>query len=121
MQLGVYAADVVKVVLGGADEQKEWERYLWQNRKKFTASFLVGHALRGLIRSPVLDWVAMAYNSPAVRKAATLTVGSMMAGSTLTSKQVRTTPMPTSPDGGAPATTSWTPRTPGDSPRSQMN
>lgn len=121
MQSGVYAADAVKAVLGGADEQKEWERYLWQNRKKFTASFLVGHALRGLIRSPVLDWVAMAYNSPAVRKAATLTVGSMMAGSTLTSKQVRTTPMPTSPDGGAPATTSWTPRTPGDSPRSQMN
>ena len=42
-----------------------------------------GHALRLALRTPMFDGIAMAYNSPAVRKLVTWAVGSALAGSTV--------------------------------------
>jgi flavin-dependent dehydrogenase len=69
MQSGVYAADAIAdVQLQGTDKTRAWQTYLARNRKKLTASFVVGHALRGIMRTPLLDWVALAYNNSAVRR-----------------------------------------------------
>src|SRR5262249_2999106 len=79
---GVFAADAVADVLTGrVDEPTAWARYQDRCRREFTASFFVGHALRAMVRTPMLDVIAMAYNSPTVRKAATWLVGSALAGS----------------------------------------
>lgn len=82
MQSGIFAADAVADVLEGkATEAKAWRRYLWQNRRKFTFGFAMGHVLRGALRTPVFDWLAIGYNNPTFRRAATWALGSALAGS----------------------------------------
>lgn len=83
MQSGIFAADAVTRILRGEDEKTVQKEYLWQLRKKFTSAFVVGHAIRGMLKTPLLDWVADAYNNEYVRKAATSIIGSAMAGSSL--------------------------------------
>jgi flavin-dependent dehydrogenase len=90
MQSGIYAADAVAAVLHGErGEAQAWRRYRWQCRRRFTVGFAVGHALRGALRTPLLDVVAATYNSPSVRKAAFLLLGAALAGSRLEEEQRR--------------------------------
>lgn len=85
MQSGVYAADAVAaVVRGEASERRAWSRYTWQCRQRFTFGFVMGHVLRGALKTPLFDAIALAYNSPAVKRVATWALGSALAGSTLT-------------------------------------
>jgi menaquinone-9 beta-reductase len=82
MQSGVFAAEAIAdVASGAASEQKAWSRYLWRNRQRFTFGFVMGHVLRGALRTPLFDALAIGYNSPSVRKVATWAVGSALAGS----------------------------------------
>jgi len=87
MQSGVYAAEAVSAALSGAPEAEAMRRYAWACRRRFTASFLVGHAVRGLVQTPLLDGIATLYNSPTVRSALSRVVASALAGSTLTEKK----------------------------------
>ncbi len=104
MQSGLYAADALADVLTGADEARAWSRYQWQCRRRFTAGFLVGHAVRGVLKTPLLDGVAMAYNSPFIRRVATWAIGSALAGSHLKESEgsakrpAPTVPVPSSDD-----------------------
>ncbi len=85
MQSGIFAADALAdVVTGRASEDKAWMRYTWQCRQRFTFGFVMGHVLRGALKTPLFDAIALAYNSPAVKKAATWALGSALAGSHLT-------------------------------------
>jgi flavin-dependent dehydrogenase len=82
MQSGCYAAEAVADVLQGVkSEDKSWRDYQWQCRKTFTAGFAMGHVIRGMLRTPLLEWVAAAYNNPTVKSIATWAVGSALAGS----------------------------------------
>ena len=82
MQSGVYAADAVAdVVAGCAGEKQAWSRYVWKNRQRFTFGFVMGHVLRGALKTPLFDAIAVGYNTPLVRKLATWAVGSALAGS----------------------------------------
>jgi geranylgeranyl reductase family protein len=85
MQSGVYAADALAdVVTGRATEARAWARYTWQCRQRFTFGFLMGHVLRGALKTPLFDAIALAYNSPSVKRVATWALGSALAGSHLT-------------------------------------
>jgi geranylgeranyl reductase family protein len=85
MQSGMFAADAVAdVVDGRASEAKAWARYTWQCRQRFTFGFVMGHVLRGALKTPLFDAIALAYNSPSVKKVATWALGSALAGSHLT-------------------------------------
>ena len=44
----------------------------------------MGHVLRGALKTPLFDAIALAYNSPTVRSVATWALGSALAGSSLT-------------------------------------
>jgi menaquinone-9 beta-reductase len=82
MESGVLAADAVHAVLHeGVREEKAWDRYVMQHRKRFTAAFLAGHTLRAVIDSPILDGVADLYNHPMIRKLVVKVLGSALAGS----------------------------------------
>ncbi|MBS1151924.1 MAG: putative electron transfer oxidoreductase [Myxococcaceae bacterium] len=84
MQSGVFAADsVAQVLKGEKSEAKAWNGYVWEHRKRFTAGFLGGLALRAVVASPILDNVAGAYNHPTVRKAVVKLLGSALAGSSI--------------------------------------
>lgn len=83
MQSGIYAADAVADVVAGASEKRVWRRYTWQCRQRFTAGFLMGHVVRGALKTPLFDTLALAYNSPSVRKVATWALSSALAGSQL--------------------------------------
>jgi geranylgeranyl reductase family protein len=84
MQSGIFAASAVaQVIKGEATEEKAWNGYLWEHRKRFTSGFLGGLALRAVVASPVLDGVAGAYNNPRVRKAVVKLLGSALAGSSV--------------------------------------
>jgi flavin-dependent dehydrogenase len=84
MQSGVYAAEALsRVLVKGERESKVWSWYVNQHRKKFTSSFIAGHALRAVIDSAFLDHVADAYNNPWVRKAVVKLLGSALAGSSV--------------------------------------
>jgi menaquinone-9 beta-reductase len=88
MQSGCFAAEAVAdVVSGAASEARAWSRYEWRCRKRFTFGFVMGHALRGALKTPLFDAIAVAYNSPSVRKVATWALGSALAGSTLTEER----------------------------------
>jgi geranylgeranyl reductase family protein len=100
MQSGVYAADAVAEILAGADERRAISRYTWRCRERFTFGFALGHLLRAALRTPLFDGIAMAYNSPVVRKLATWAVGSALAGSSVSPEEPRRTvarPIPTAP------------------------
>ena len=85
MQSGIFAADAVARVLRGEQtEARAWNGYLWEHRKRFTAGFLGGLALRAVVDSPVLDRIAGAYNNPRVRRAVVKLLGSALAGSSVT-------------------------------------
>jgi geranylgeranyl reductase family protein len=84
MQSGIFAADAVAAVMKGErSEAKAWKDYVWEHKKRFTAGFVGGLALRAVIASPVLDQVAGAYNHPTVRKAVVKLLGSALAGSSI--------------------------------------
>jgi menaquinone-9 beta-reductase len=89
MQSGVYAAEAVASMLSGTPESEAMKRYAWTLRRRFTASFLVGHAVRGLVQTPLLDGIATLYNSPSVRSGVSRLFASALAGSTLTEKKGR--------------------------------
>lgn len=86
MQSGVYAAEAVAAILGGAPEAEAMRRYAWTCRRRFTTSFLVGHAVRGLVQTPLLDGIATLYNSPTVRSTLSRVFASALAGSKLTER-----------------------------------
>ena len=84
MQCGIFAAQAVSDVLGGrVTEASAWRSYEWSHRRRFTAGFLAGHALRAVIRSPLLDGIAALYNEPAVRRGVVRVLGSALAGSSI--------------------------------------
>lgn len=84
MESGVFAAEAVAAVLKkGTSESSAWRGYVNQHRKRFTGSFLAGHALRAVIDSSFLDGVADLYNNPTVRKLVTKVLGSALAGSSV--------------------------------------
>ncbi|MFO0595910.1 MAG: NAD(P)/FAD-dependent oxidoreductase [Myxococcaceae bacterium] len=84
MESGIMAAEAVTEVLRqGTREEKAWGRYLNRHRMRFTGAFVAGHALRGVIDSPMLDTVADVYNNPFIRKIVTKVLGSALAGSSV--------------------------------------
>jgi geranylgeranyl reductase family protein len=84
MQCGIFAAEAVSGVLAGRiDEEQAWRAYVWRHRRRFTAGFLAGHALRAVVRSPVLDGLAALYNQPAIRRNVVRVLGSALAGSSV--------------------------------------
>ena len=84
MQSGIYAAEAVSAVLAGrTNEAAAWRAYVWRHRKRFTAGFFAGHALRAVVRSPVLDGVAALYNHSAIRRNVVRVLGSALAGASL--------------------------------------
>jgi hypothetical protein len=85
MESGVFAAEAAARVLKGEAETKAFGWYLNQHRKRFTTSFVAGHALRAVVDSPVLDGLADTYNNPFVRKAVVKLLGSALAGSNVNS------------------------------------
>jgi geranylgeranyl reductase family protein len=98
MQSGMFAADALAdVVAGRASEKKAWSKYTWQCRQRFTFGFVMGHVLRGALKTPLFDVVAGAYNSPSVRKVATWALGSALAGSHLTQMEPSTVTRAQSP------------------------
>lgn len=95
MQSGIFAADTVASILAGrATEEEAFRRYLWQHRKRFTLGFVAGHAVRAVVRSPLLDAVATLYGSPWVRKTVVRTLGSALAGASV---RDATAPVPPAP------------------------
>ena len=95
MQSGLFAADAIADVVGGKSEKSVWRRYTWQCRQRFTAGFLVGHIIRGALKTPLIDGIALAYNSPSVRRVATWAISTALAGSELR-EQSRPEPPPAS-------------------------
>jgi flavin-dependent dehydrogenase len=82
MQSGVYAAEAVAdVVQGVADEARAWRDYTWRCRRRFTAGFLLGHLVRGMLKTPLLDGIARVYNNPTARGLTTWAIGSALTGS----------------------------------------
>jgi geranylgeranyl reductase family protein len=82
MQSGIFAADAVReMIIDGVTEERAFRRFVWRHRTRFTLGFLGGLALRRAIESPLLDGIAMAYNSPRVKKTVVRFLGSALAGS----------------------------------------
>jgi menaquinone-9 beta-reductase len=82
MQSGVYAADALsRVIHGEASEAEAMRSYAWACRRRFTTSFVIGHAVRALVQTPLLDGIAGLYNSPRVRNAAARALRFALAGS----------------------------------------
>jgi len=93
MQSGIYAADAVADVLAGrTSEEEAWKQYVWKHRKRFTLSFLAGHAVRAAVRSGVLDAMAYAYDNPTIRKGVVRTLGSALAGTSVREAAADPTP-----------------------------
>lgn len=86
MKSGTMAAGAVAAALRGMPEAEAMKRYTAELRRRFTASFVVGHVVRGLTRTPLLDGVAALYNSPTVRSTLGQVFASALAGSTLTKR-----------------------------------
>lgn len=89
MQSGVYAAEAMSAVLSGTPEAEAMKRYARACRRRFTASFVLGHAVRGLVQTPLLDGIATLYNSPTVRGTLGRVFASALAGSKLTERGER--------------------------------
>jgi flavin-dependent dehydrogenase len=91
MQSGIFAADALaSVIRGDLDWAAAMRRYTIACRRRFTVSFAVGHAVRALVRTPLLDGIASLYNSPRVRTA----VGGAFASALAGSKMTQRTPAP---------------------------
>jgi menaquinone-9 beta-reductase len=103
MQSGLYAAEAVASFLQGGRGWDEAARlYARACRRRFTASFAVGHAVRALVRTPLLDGIAALYNSPAMRRAVGTVVSSVLAGSKLTQRTPVQAAAPAAPEADAP-------------------
>jgi len=90
MQSGVFAADAVAELLAGRlTEEQAWRAYVARHRRRFTLSFLAGHAVRAIVDSPVLDGVAAVYNRDAVRRGVVRVLGSALAGARLEDRSPR--------------------------------
>jgi geranylgeranyl reductase family protein len=97
MQTGVFGADAVASILReNVSETRAFETYQWKLRARFVPGFVVGHGLRALMKTPVLDRLADLYSNDMVRALITRTVGSAMAG-----KRVTEVPAPKSAPGAA--------------------
>ncbi len=87
MQSGIYAGEAAASVVSG---ERSWDdamrRYTRACQRRFTASFVVGHAVRALVRTPLLDGIAMLYNDPRVRGAVGGALASALAGSKMTQR-----------------------------------
>jgi geranylgeranyl reductase family protein len=69
MKSGTFAADAVADALAGVQaEEAAWRRYTWRLRREFTVGFTMGHVLRGVLKTPLLEVIASAYNSETVRR-----------------------------------------------------
>jgi flavin-dependent dehydrogenase len=87
MQSGILAADALASVIGGElSFDAAMRRYTVACRRRFTASFAVGHLVRALVRTPLLDGIASLYNSPRVRSAVGGAFASALAGSKMTQR-----------------------------------
>ena len=75
----------------------------------------MGHVLRGALKTPLFDVIALAYNSPSVRSVATWALGSALAGSHLTQME------PAAAVNRAPSTSSASDTSPTASPRAVAN
>jgi flavin-dependent dehydrogenase len=83
MQSAVYAGDAIADVLSGAaSEAAAWGRYTRRIRLRFTGGILMGHLLRAVMHTPLLDGLSVIYNHPRVRRAASWAIGSALAGHT---------------------------------------
>ena len=69
LRSGMFAAEAIADILGGKAEQEALERYDRRCATAFMPSFWAGGALRGLLRTPFLDFVVQAGNVPAVKNA----------------------------------------------------
>jgi flavin-dependent dehydrogenase len=68
MQSGIFCANAVADILNdGADEKRRLRQYTSECRKRFTFGFVMGHVLRGAMKTPLFDWIADAYNNPNIR------------------------------------------------------
>jgi flavin-dependent dehydrogenase len=93
MQSGLYAADALaSVTLGERTWDEAMREYTRACRRRFTASFVVGHAVRALVRTPLLDGIAALYNDPRVRSAVGGALASVLAGSKMTQRAPATRP-----------------------------
>lgn len=93
MQSGMFAADALApLIQGEISEREAIRRYTWAHRRRFTASFLVGHAVRGIVRTKALDVIADLYNNPRVRGAVTGLFASALAGSSITRRDAEREP-----------------------------
>jgi flavin-dependent dehydrogenase len=90
MQSGVFAAEAIADVSSGVPEAAAWRRYTMKLRKRFTVGFVVGNALRVLLKTPLLDGIAMAYNSPEVRRVAGPAISWALAGPGVTNTNSHT-------------------------------
>jgi len=81
LQSGIWCADAVADIFHGASEMARLRAYTWQCRKHFTGSFVMGHALRAAMKTPVFDWIADAYNHPRVRGVVTSAVAAALTSS----------------------------------------
>lgn len=84
MQTGVYGADAVASILrDGVSEKRAFETYQWKLRARFVPGFVVGHGLRALMKTSLLDRLADVYDNDTVRALITRTVGAAMAGKSI--------------------------------------
>jgi flavin-dependent dehydrogenase len=91
MQSGIFAADALaSVIRGDLSFAAAMRRYTIACRRRFTVSFAVGHVVRALVSTPLLDGIAALYNSPRVRTA----VGGALASALAGSKMTQRTPTP---------------------------
>jgi flavin-dependent dehydrogenase len=68
MQSGIYCANAVADILNeGANEKHRLAAYTAECRRRFTLGFAMGHVVRGVMKTPLLDWTADAYNNPRIR------------------------------------------------------
>jgi flavin-dependent dehydrogenase len=83
MQSGIYAAQAVaSVVRRERTERSAWRHYLWQHRRRFTIGFAVGHLVRAIVSSSLLDSVARAYNSSFGQRLIERLLGAALTGTT---------------------------------------
>lgn len=69
MRSGMHAAEALAGVLHGrADEGSALRRYEAQCRRAFGASFLAARLVKGVIRSPIPDWIAAVGENAIVRR-----------------------------------------------------
>ena len=90
MKSGTMCAEAVADILNeGASEKPRLGQYTWECRKEFTVGFAMGNVLRGVMKTPLLDWVAQAYNSPRVRSAIAWGLTAALADSSSTDRTGR--------------------------------